>query len=67
MSRGLIPPETIRAVKARDNDHKITITKTQGNVALSKSSSPTITSLGYPNTHKEQDNDFKSHLMKMID
>jgi hypothetical protein len=67
MSRGLIPPETIRAAKTRDNHHKTTINKTQGNLATSDPSSPTITSLGYPNTHKEQDNDFKSHLMKMID
>jgi hypothetical protein len=47
--------------------HRIISDRTECNLAPSESSSPITTNPGYPNTHERQDNDLKSHLMKMID
>jgi hypothetical protein len=47
--------------------HKIINNTTQGNLAPSEPSSLTTASPGYPNTHGKQDNDLKSHVMKMIE
>jgi hypothetical protein len=41
--------------------------RNQGYVASSEPNSPTIASLGYPNTLEKQDSDLKSLLMMVIE
>jgi hypothetical protein len=41
--------------------------RNQCDLANPEHSSPTTSSLGYPNTNEKQDSDPKSHLMKMIE
>jgi hypothetical protein len=60
---------THRPVNTRENQmakdkHKIIKKSTQCNLASSKLSSSITTNL---NNHEKEDNDLKSHLMKMID
>ena len=51
---------------AKGKDRNI-INKSQYNETSSETSTPTTASPGYPNTHEEQNSDFISHLMKMIE
>ena len=46
--------------------HKYIINRSQYNMAPSEPSSPTTGSPGYLNIPKEQDDDLKFHLIKMI-
>ena len=47
--------------------HKNPKNRNQGYLVSSEPSSPTITSLGYPNKPEKQDIDLKSYLMIMIE
>jgi hypothetical protein len=41
--------------------------KSQGDMTPLEQSYPTTASPGFPNTTKEQENDLKSNLLKMVD
>jgi hypothetical protein len=64
--------ETARPDNSRDNQMvrgkgKNISNRNQGYMASSEPSSPTTVNPGYPNTHKKQDSDLKSHLTMMIE
>ena len=50
-----------------NGQHKNTINKIQGNIALPQPRHPITASSGYPNTDQVQENDFESNLMEMIE
>jgi hypothetical protein len=58
--------ETTRRLKVSKRTQPTT-KNSQGNKTASKPRSSTTSSPGYPNTSEEQDNDLKSHLIKMIE
>jgi len=49
------------------SSRKNTMNKNLGNMTPSEHKYPTIANPGYPNTTKEQGNDLKSNLVKMIE
>ena len=72
LQEGGIQSETPRPVSTRDNQMargklKIISDRLQYNLAPPEPSSLTPASPRYPNMPEKQDNDLKSHLMKMIE